>query len=161
MPRKGPPSFDSIKAAAAGMGVPVDVLRTAKDEGAPGFRGSRVYPLELAPWLEKWLNKKPEIGAVEDKRTLELQKLKWQIKTVQLKYEVELGTLVEKSVFVSLLIQLVSEQKGLLRQKLESELPGLIPGLDPEQRAYVKQFCKGVTDDMCGRNQRLVDKWKV
>jgi hypothetical protein len=46
---------DSIKAAAAQLGVPARLLRRAKDAGAPGFRGSRVDVAQLNPWLLVWL----------------------------------------------------------------------------------------------------------
>jgi hypothetical protein len=45
-------SYDSIASAAAAMGQSVSRIRWAKKKGAPGFRGSRVYPAELAPWLK-------------------------------------------------------------------------------------------------------------
>jgi hypothetical protein len=152
-----PTYFDSIASAAAALQIPVDTLRAAKSAGAPGFRGSRVYPADLVPWLQA-----QDKGALQDdKRTLERKKLLLQCERIAFQNDVERGRYVEKSVFVSALIQLGSEQKALLRQKLESELPGVIPGLEAGQRSEAKSFCKRVVDDVCGRTQRLVDKWKI
>lgn len=44
--------YDSIGAAAAALNIPIEVLKRAKRQGAAGFRGSRVYPKALLPWLE-------------------------------------------------------------------------------------------------------------
>src|SRR5688572_1559388 len=46
-------SYDSLQAAAAALNVPKATLQWAKDQGAPGFKGSRVYPLQLLPWLRQ------------------------------------------------------------------------------------------------------------
>jgi hypothetical protein len=48
-------TFDSIKNAAGAMGLPPKLLRRAKDAGAPGFEGSRVYLKRLTLWLITWL----------------------------------------------------------------------------------------------------------
>jgi hypothetical protein len=48
-------TYDSIKAAAAALGVKPRLLRRAKDAGAPGFEASRVRTRELVPWLLVWL----------------------------------------------------------------------------------------------------------
>jgi len=47
------PSFDSIASCAAALGLDKSILQEAKREGSPGFRGSRVYPLEVLPWILK------------------------------------------------------------------------------------------------------------
>lgn len=84
-------SYDSIGAAAAGLGVSVSVLRKAKRAGAPGFRGSRVYPAELLPWLkEKTRPLTPPLspggGEGEDKETLERRLLAIKIERQQFFY---------------------------------------------------------------------------
>lgn len=43
--------FDSIASCASALGLDKSLLRKAKKDGAPGFKGSRVYPLEVLPWL--------------------------------------------------------------------------------------------------------------
>lgn len=63
---KKPPQtyYDSIASAASALGFTLSDLRKAKRDGAPGFRGSRVYPLELLPWLNA--QKKPKGDSKEE-----------------------------------------------------------------------------------------------
>lgn len=70
-------SYDSIAQAAAALKIPVAVLRSLKKEGAPGFRGSRVYPAELVPFLKakESMPDGPLGGVVKEKEKLELRKL--------------------------------------------------------------------------------------
>jgi hypothetical protein len=46
------PVYQSAKAAAVGMGIPIGVIKWAKSQGAPGTTGSRIWPAKLLPWLE-------------------------------------------------------------------------------------------------------------
>jgi len=52
MPKR-PAYFDSQAAAAASLGIDIDVLRQAKREGCPAFRSGRVYGDELRSWLQE------------------------------------------------------------------------------------------------------------
>lgn len=52
---KPTPAFDSMESAAGGMahrGITLKILEVSKAMGAPGFRGSRIYPDEFLPWFE-------------------------------------------------------------------------------------------------------------
>lgn len=69
-------SYDSIAAAAAGMGETVARLRWAKRKGAPGFRGSRVYPGELLPWLEAQEESHSADGTPIDKEGWEIRRFR-------------------------------------------------------------------------------------
>lgn len=75
-------SYDSIASAAAALGTTKKRLQWAKDNGAPGFRGSRVYPAELTPWLKE---QEAEIVEAEanDKEPLELRKLRLQCESLE------------------------------------------------------------------------------
>ena len=56
---KQPAYFDSMAAAAAVLGIDVEVLREAKRQGCPAFRSGRVYRDELLRWLrEKHVQKR-------------------------------------------------------------------------------------------------------
>jgi len=44
-------AYQSMKDASAEMGIPIDVLKWAKSQGAPGFVGSRVRNDQLVLWL--------------------------------------------------------------------------------------------------------------
>lgn len=45
-----PEGFDSIKAMAGAMGIPMTLIQVAKQKGCPAFRGSRVYWKEWIKW---------------------------------------------------------------------------------------------------------------
>lgn len=79
-------AYDSIGAAAAGLGVSVAVLRKAKRAGAPGFRGSRVYPGDLLPWLQA---DRSTHQAADDKDSLERRLLAIKIERQQFAYQVD------------------------------------------------------------------------
>lgn len=85
-------SYDSIAQAAAAMKVPVAVLRSLKKEGAPGFRGSRVYPAELIPFL-KAKESVPDgpMGRTTEKEKLELRKLLRQCEILEVEINYKTG----------------------------------------------------------------------
>ena len=43
-------TFDSMRSAASGAGIPLSVLRSAKRAGCPAFRNTRVFLLEFVAW---------------------------------------------------------------------------------------------------------------
>jgi phage terminase Nu1 subunit (DNA packaging protein) len=44
--------YDSMKSAAAGMSVPLEILKIAKNMGCDAFRASRVYAVPFRKWLD-------------------------------------------------------------------------------------------------------------
>lgn len=44
--------WDSMRSAAAGLNVPMDLLKIAKAMGCDAFRGSRVYGVPFRKWLD-------------------------------------------------------------------------------------------------------------
>lgn len=62
------PIYDSLS-QAAGVGIPLAVLKTAKAAGCPAFRSNRVYTLELTIWLANQL----QTGGDETKELLDLK----------------------------------------------------------------------------------------
>ncbi len=47
-----PKIHPSMKSLADETNIPIDVIRWAKKQGAPGFRGARVHATPLLAWLE-------------------------------------------------------------------------------------------------------------
>lgn len=81
-------SYDSIAQAAPAMGCTVGQLRKYKKEGAPGFRGSRVYPAELLPWLkDREAKGEPELG--NDREAWEVRRMRMQCEDMQRKWDRE------------------------------------------------------------------------
>jgi len=64
------------------MGTTAARLRWAKKKGGPGFRGSRVYPGELAPWLKEQEAGRSEDGEPFDKEGWEIRKLRLQCESI-------------------------------------------------------------------------------
>lgn len=83
---EGQSYYDSIAQAAAAMGTTVARLRWAKKKGAPGFRGSRVYPGELSPWLreQETAGGQTAEGAPIDKEGWEIRRLRLQCEGLEL-----------------------------------------------------------------------------
>ena len=120
-------SYDSIAAAAAGLKISKDVLLRAKNGGAPGFRGSRVYPFELLPWLRKHGSefKKPD----PDKSELEKKRLAQRIEFEQWQFERAKGEWIRKDDVDTDLIQLAERIKAAIQRKFLNELPPKLVGL--------------------------------
>jgi hypothetical protein len=49
---KLPKAFDGLKAAAAGMGIPIAILRKCKERGCDGFKGGRVWTEPVLKFIE-------------------------------------------------------------------------------------------------------------
>lgn len=73
-PKKNPTIADSLGQAGSMLGLPVRLLQTAKAAGCPGFRGGRVYLIEVQEWLAK-----PENLAVLKAQSIELEKVELDI----------------------------------------------------------------------------------
>ncbi|MEM6885421.1 MAG: hypothetical protein AAF571_10345 [Verrucomicrobiota bacterium] len=92
---KEPRYYDSMKAAAAGMGIPVSLLRQAKNHGCAAFRGSRVYVKEFMEWKED--NPNAEELLTADKERLQEEKLRKEIQLLDIKIAAERGAYIERS----------------------------------------------------------------
>lgn len=151
--------YDSINSAAAATGIPKPTLQRWKRQGCPAFRNSRVYGEELELYRQAQGESATEPHAL-DKGSWDALRSKQNYEREQWEFARDRGEYTSNKVFAENLMALGSEQKALLRQKLENEFPALIPGLEPEQRAEVKKLCRQLVDELCRRHQRLVDQWK-
>ena len=120
-----PHSFDSLTAAAAGLKISKDVLLCAKNSGAPGFRGGRVYPRELLPWLGRHEAK----GSDADKGDLEKKRLAQKIEHERWEFERAQGQWVRKDDVDTDMIQLAERIKAAIQRKFINELPPKLEGL--------------------------------
>lgn len=134
---KAQDSHDSIASAAAAMGISERILKQAKKLGCPGFRGSRVYPADVFPWL-----KENPIAPETTKESIELQKLR----KLTHANDVADGLYWKAAQVEDWLVSTVEKIKALLKQRLEDELPPKLEGLRaPEIAARMKQ----VNIDIC------------
>jgi len=115
---------DTLRQAAAILGLPGEALRRAKKNGCPAFRsGSRVHVGELRQWLEK---NPPETLPTTDERAatlLKLARLEGQrIKNERLKAEL-------------MPIEAVCERISAIRGEIESTLGKWLIDQLPAQNA--------------------------
>ena len=75
------------------MGVPLSMLRAAKDAGCPAFRGGRVMVAEYQQWTAE--NEVDGAGE-EGKEAWQIQLLKKQCRRLDLQYQQQLGELVPR-----------------------------------------------------------------
>lgn len=121
--------YDSIGQAAAAMETTVRALRWAKRKGAPGFRGSRVYPEELGPWLKAQEEERAGAGGelFEAKEPWEIRRLRLQCEALELEMRQKRGELVDVSlVRSSWLFHLRAARQVLLQ--LRTDLSPRIAG---------------------------------
>lgn len=111
------PTFDSMKAAASGMGVTLAQLRAAKNGGAPGFRSNRIYSDEVLPWIQ-------EHGAdiEEAEESLKEQKIREEVRKLRIANELKEGRLVPRP-WVAERIHRAGGELQAARAKSEAEHP--------------------------------------
>ena len=129
---EGQTSYDSMQAAAAALDIPKGTLQWAKDQGAPGFKGSRVYPLLLLPWLEK---RRSEKSPIKDKRALECDWLTERIEQLREERARARGEWILWADVQTWQRNLAESLKLILQGKLKNELPPKLEGLRAPEMA--------------------------
>lgn len=110
-------TFDSLKAAASALKLPMRVIQGAKTAGCTAFRSNRVYESELLTWLEAH----PEtfVSAANDpKGELTFE----QIRKLRIANDAKEGRLVERA-WVAARMQQAAAELNNLRAKWEAEMP--------------------------------------
>lgn len=140
-------SYDSLQAAAAALGIPKETLQFAKEQGAPGFKGSRVYPLELIPWLSARTQAQPGQPGLLNKRQLECQVLQKKIEEMVWEQEQKRNLWILKSDVDSWMVETAEQIKAILRNRLKNELPPKLEGLRaPEIAAKMDWLIAEIVD---------------
>lgn len=103
----------------------------------------------------------PEAALAGDKLALETERLREQVRDLKIGNDIRAGAYAPRAQLAQELVTLATEQKTMLRQKLENEYPALLPGLDETQRAEARRLGKTLVDQLCQSCQRLVDKWQT
>jgi hypothetical protein len=134
-------TFDSLKAAAAGLKLPLRVLQAAKAAGCPAFRSNRVYEAELLGWLEA----NPEtVGAADNDPKSE--KLHEEIRKLRIANDAKEGRLVERA-WVAERMQRVAGELNSLRAKSEAEDPMLFAATNGDV-TECRTILRGVWDNI-------------
>lgn len=141
-------TFDSLRAAAAALKLPLRVLQAAKTAGCTAFRSNRVYESELL----QWLGTHPEIaiGAGDDPRD---EKLREEIRKLRIANDAKEGRLVER-VWVAERMQRAAGDLNSRRAKWEAEMPTAFAATNGDI-AECRTILRGIFDEIFGGVQSL------
>jgi len=157
-PRSEKKVFDSLAAAASELDVPIQVLKKLKREGAPGFRGSRVYAEELLPYLRAREDMARRQGLPEDRESLECRKMRAQCERIEFNNHLAQSKYVHREILADHLGKFAGETVSILRQKLENEFPAASQGRTIPQ---IREKAKAVVDEILARFRAHFDGWTI
>jgi hypothetical protein len=149
--------FDSIAAAAAGMGIPKSRIRKAKKEGAPGFRGSRVYETELAAWLEDEVEETPAATGAMEKDALECRKLRAQAERIEFENNTRYGQFVAR-LDIAKHLKMFGAELGQARNEFRTTFPALVVGKGVEE---IRAECDKAWDAMFVKFNNHFQQWTI
>ena len=134
-------TFDSLKAAAAAMKLPLRVLQAAKRAGCIAFRSNRVYETELVAWLSA--NPEAVDIATNDPRD---ELLREQIEKLRIANGKARERLIEKA-WVAERMQRTAAELNTFRAKSEAEHPTLFAAAAGDV-AECRTVVKGIWDEI-------------
>ena len=105
--------YDNLSAASKGMGVPLALLKQAKEAGCPAFRGPRVHVAEYQAWT------KENPGGEASKETWQIQLIKKQCRRLDLQYQQQLGELVPRGELKDAMASALQPIIGTLERHLD------------------------------------------
>jgi len=150
-PREGR-TFDSLKAAATALRLPIRALQRAKQAGCPAFRSNRVYEAELLQWMEA--NPETIEAAGDDPRD---EKLREEIRKLRIANDAKEGRLVEKA-WVGSKIQSAAGVLNAFRAKSEAEHPVKFAAAGNDVAAC-RTIVRSIWDEIFAELQRLGDQF--
>ena len=114
---------ESMGQAAAWLGLPKAVLTWAKNEGAPGFRGPRVYLAEFGPWWEANKSRMSDESGLPSKDILDRMLKKQRLERERFEDERDRGRYIESDTIGQALFHTGQQMKQLLLSSIVDELP--------------------------------------
>jgi len=140
--------FDSMKAAAASLGLNMRVLKRAKASGCQAFRGGRVYADELQQWVRE--NAELVRAANSGGGDLKEQKTTEEVRKLRLANDLKEGRLIERA-RVAEMIRRAGGELATFRARSEAEHPTRIPDGDMAAKRVVVQEIWDEIYNMMGR----------
>lgn len=137
------PVYESMKAAAAHMRIPIIALESAKKNGCPAFRFGRVYTVE---WI-RWLFDASREQQAQDWSDYEK---KFKALIAEVNFHEKKKTVVEKQLAREVITRLVLIFTQAL-DRLETELPTALEGRD-------RLFIRGELERQNGTLRDLLDQ---
>ena len=133
-------TFDSMQSCAAGLRLPLRIVKAAKGAGCPAFSSNRVFGDELL----EWLNKHPEIFNISaDPRD---EKIREEIRKLKIANDAKEGALVSRA-WVAERMQRTAGEVNALRIKSEAEHPKRFAAAAGDIAAC-RSIVRGVWDDI-------------
>jgi hypothetical protein len=152
-----PRTFDSLKAAAAELKLPLRLLQMAKQAGCSAFRSNRVYETELLRWLEA--NPYSVQSASNDPRD---EKLREEIRKLRIANDAKESRLVERAL-VAEKMQRCAGGLNAFRAKSEAEHPmrfAAAAGDVTECRSVVREIWDEIFKDLAALGKNFEDETK-
>lgn len=122
--RSKPISYETLRAAASGMGYPMELLKQAKNLGCPAFRGSRVYVDDFEKWVAENAEAMEGAGGnidSEGKEELEKRKLRLQCQLLDIKINAERGDYIPKSILSEYVPRCMAAISDIGRKHLDAK----------------------------------------
>ena len=142
--------YDTMKQAEANTGVPLPVLKAAKEAGCPGFRHNRVYWREVGPWLEAHPLPSATSGPPVDIADARFQEVIERVRKLRLVNDEREGKVIDRGIVAGALAKMCAEWNAI-RTRSEAEAPARMAGLEA---AECRQIYRGVMDEI---GQSLAD----
>ena len=141
--------FDSMKRCAAATGTPIDLLKAAKNSGAPGFSDNgRINWTELGPYIEE---NRGRLSQKESPDSLKAEKTKKEIELLTLKIKQMESDLIEPeevNTFMSSFAVILSTALKQKRNELVSKCNGFEAIIDADFKSIFTVI------------EREINKWK-
>lgn len=151
--------FPNLKAAATGLKdlkITLAILRKSRDANCPAIRANgTIHEPEFREW---WATHAGEVlkGGRHDKTYWQTLKAKEDYIKARDFNKTQSGKYIESAAIAADLSTCAAEQKGILRQKLENELPSDLVGLDV---ITIRAKMRDVVDQVCIAMAPLLSKW--
>lgn len=131
------PIYGSMNACAAATGIPLWIIKQAKDSGCEAFRYSRVDLAKLLPFLFRDGKSEgdeldPANPTAKGKGWHEVWKM-WQAKREELKYQNDVKQLVKRSEIQHAVQSAIATFFGEVDRLMLNEMPPKLHGLDATQ----------------------------
>jgi hypothetical protein len=145
--------FPSMRAAAAGMGVSLSILKEAKAMGCEGFkvRGS-VDEKQVRAFIAEHHEELSKSGT-----NLRDQKIAEEVRKLRIKNDRDETKLIPVEDVCRVHAEMLARVDAILEQKLSNEYPSAVAGLDVAQ---ARVYGKRLGDQVRGEFQKLADKWR-
>jgi hypothetical protein len=146
--------YDSMAQISAAEKIPLEVLRVAKRNGCPNFKGGRVCITGLREWIAANAGK---LNTASDPKDLRSAKLMQEIRKLKIQNDTKEGALILRSKVVENHARILGSVLPRVKQMLENEVPQQVYGLGvPDIRVHMK----GVYDEIASVFNQAGELWR-